>query len=264
MARYKFILAYDGTDFSGYQRQAKCRTVQGVLEDALRHIGWTGNSILSAGRTDTGVHATGQVIAVDLDWSHSAEQLRRAINANLPPDVAVQSARPVSAEFHPRYSALARRYQYRLFCDENRHPTRERYSWRVWPAVSLADLQGSASYLVGIHDFRAFGTPPRKGGITIREIFQAQWRDELDDLIFEVIGNAFLYRMVRRLVSLQVEIGQGLKLPQEMSSYLDAGIETPITGMAPAHGLTLVEVIYPSDLGGSDEIIASGSSILES
>lgn len=264
MARYKIILAYDGTNFLGFQRQKKRRTVQGVLEDALRNIGWAGTSTVSAGRTDTGVHANGQVIAFELDWSHSDEQLQRAINANLPHDVAVRSARLVSEEFHPRYSALARRYRYCLFCDEIRHPLRERYAWRVWPPVSLMDLQVSASYLVGIHDFAAFGTPPRKGGITIREIYEAHWQNEFGGFIFEVLGNAFLYRMVRRLVSLQVEIGQGKKLPKELISFLESGVNAPVTGLAPAYGLTLAEVIYPPESSGIAEKQELGSSILES
>jgi tRNA pseudouridine38-40 synthase len=253
MARYKIILAYDGTDFSGFQRQKNCRTVQGVLEDALRNIGWAGTSIVSAGRTDSGVHAVGQVIAVEVEWFHSTGQLQRAINTHLPPDVSVRSAELVADEFHPRYSALARRYQYCLFCDEIRHPMRERYAWRVWPPVSLMDLQNTASYLVGIHDFAAFGTPPRKDGPTIREIFEAHWRVEFDGFVFDVVGNAFLYRMVRRLVYLQVAIGQGIKLPEEMIRLLQAGGTTPVTGLAPARGLSLVEVIYPPESGGNDE-----------
>lgn len=250
MVRYKIILAYDGTDFSGYQRQANSRTIQGVLEKALRRIGWAGESTVSAGRTDAGVHASGQVVAVDLNWSHSAEELLRAINANLPPDVALRSAEPVPEDFHPRYSAQARHYRYRLFCDNIRHPMRERYAWRIWPAVSLTTLQISASHLIGIHDFAAFGTPPKKGGITIREIFQVNWKDELGYLIFDIVGNAFLYRMVRRLVSLQVEIGQGIRKPEDLINLLNSEARSVVGGLAPAKGLTLVEVIYPSETGG--------------
>jgi tRNA pseudouridine38-40 synthase len=252
MARYKIILAYDGTDFSGYQRQVSSRTVQGVVEHALREIGWTGKSVLSAGRTDTGVHARGQVIAVDLEWSHSSGQLQNAMNAYLPVDVAVRSVTPVPVEFHPRYSARARRYCYRLFCDGTRHPLRERYAWRVWPVVSLTSLQVSASYLLGIHDFAALGTPPKKGGSTIREILYADWKEDAGDLLFEIVGNAFLFRMVRRMVSLQVEIGQGRRLPEDILDLLESGVASPIEGLAPAKGLTLVEVLYPSGSGRHD------------
>jgi tRNA pseudouridine38-40 synthase len=253
MARYKITLAYDGTEFSGYQRQSSSRTVQNVVEQALREIGWTGKTILSAGRTDAGVHASGQVMAVDLEWSHSDEQLQNAINAYLPGDVAARSITLVPAEFHPRYSARARRYRYRLFCDGIRHPLKERYAWRVWPVVSLASLQVAASYLKGIHDFAAFGTPPKKGSSTIREIQDASWTEDKGDLVFEIIGNAFLYRMVRRLVSVQVEVGQGRRLPEDIKHLLEAGNTSPIEGLAPANGLTLVEVIYPSKADGCDD-----------
>src|SRR5512142_2531393 len=113
MARYQLTLAYDGTDFFGSQRQAKRRTVQGELEKVLCKLGWTGRSILLSGRTDTGVHATGQVAAFDLDWSHSDEELVRALNATLPADLAVHQARTVDAKFHPRFDASSRRYRYR-------------------------------------------------------------------------------------------------------------------------------------------------------
>src|SRR5512147_2517562 len=109
MARYQLTLAYDGTDFFGSQRQARRRTVQGELEKALCKLGWMGRSVIMAGRTDTGVHATGQVDAFDLDWSHSDEDLVRALNAALPADMAVHQARIVHARFHPRFDASSRR-----------------------------------------------------------------------------------------------------------------------------------------------------------
>src|SRR4030066_183891 len=112
MARYKVILAYDFSSVPGFQRQAKARTVQTVVEAALMDIGWEGKAVLAAGRTDTGVHALGQVIAVDLNWAHSIQELQRAINAHLPSEAVVRFVRQVSADFHPRYAAQARRYHY--------------------------------------------------------------------------------------------------------------------------------------------------------
>ena len=114
MVRYQLTLAYDGTDFFGSQRQASKRTVQGELEKALTEIGWTGRSVILSGRTDTGVHATGQVASVDLHWSHSDEDLLRALNATLPGDMAVHEVRMVPAKFHPRFDASSRCYRYRL------------------------------------------------------------------------------------------------------------------------------------------------------
>src|SRR5512146_243567 len=130
MARYQIILAYDGTDFLGSQRQAGSRTVQLVLENALRKIGWKGKSILLAGRTDTGTHASGQVAAFDLEWRHPVHKLQDALNASLPSDMAVWETNIAPAHFHPRYDAVSRRYRYRLFCSGQRDPLRERFAWR--------------------------------------------------------------------------------------------------------------------------------------
>src|SRR5512142_2164625 len=136
MARYQLTLAYDGTDFFGSQRQAKKRTVQGELEKALTKLGWTGRSVLMSGRTDTGVHATGQVASCDLDWLHSDDELVRALNATLPDDMAVQKVCMITADFHPRFDAISRCYRYRLFCQPVRDPLRERFAWRIISEMS--------------------------------------------------------------------------------------------------------------------------------
>lgn len=274
MARYQVILAYDGTQFYGFQRQADPqkahgpageakdsqpghqvrstgrRTVQGVVEAALRQIGWQGQAILGAGRTDTGVHATGQVITFDLDWKHSTEDLHAALNARLPVDVSALKMRVAVPGFHPRYSALARRYCYRLFCQPARNPLRERYAWRIWPPVGLERLQRSTGYILGTHDFAAFGTLPRTAGSTIRTIIQAEWLEEpappgwVSGLAFEITANAFLYHMVRRLVTSQVAVGQGRLAPEAILAALKTG-QLPVQGLAPPHGLTLEAVLYP-------------------
>lgn len=245
MALYKIILTYDGTDFQGFQRQAKGRTIQASVEAALQSIGWKNLSILFAGRTDTGVHALGQVIAFEFDWNHSMEDLRDALNTNLPEDIAAQSVEIADDDFHPRFSAKARRYRYRLFCDVVRQPLRERYAWRVWPPLMLDVLEESASHLVGKHDFSSFGSATQPGGSTIREIFSASWQTFDQDLIFEITGNAFLYHMVRRLVNFQVEVGQGERKPGEIKSLLESEQRELVQGLAPAQGLVLYEVIYP-------------------
>jgi tRNA pseudouridine38-40 synthase len=245
MARYQVIIAYDGTEFSGLQRQANARTVQGAVEQALRTIGWEGNSILAAGRTDAGVHASGQVVAFDFDWAHTPEDLQNALNANLPADVAARQVKVAADGFHPRYDAIQRSYHYHVFCQPHRDPLRERYAWRVWPAVSLDLLRAAADLLAGTHDFAAFGTPPEDGGPTIRQIFAARWSEEGEGLVFKVTANAYLYHMVRRMVSLQVEVGQGRFVPQIVSEYLQAGSEgRMVPGLAPPNGLFLAAVGY--------------------
>jgi len=247
MARYQIIIAYDGTEFKGFQRQAKARTVQGVLEAALHRIGWQGQLILGAGRTDTGVHAAGQVAGFDIDWEHTPQALQEAINANLPADVAVRQVQPVEADFHPRYDALARRYAYKVLFAASRDPLQERYAWRLWPPVAMEALQVATCILIGTHDFAAFGTPPRAGGSTIRTVYQAEWQANGSNLVFEITANAFLYRMVRRVVYVLVAVAQGRLTIEQIASSMQAGKLEAVPGLAPAHGLSLVEVIYQQE-----------------
>ena len=253
MARYKLTLAYDGSEFAGSQRQApaKTRTVQGELEKALQKLGWTGRSVIISGRTDTGVHATGQIASADLNWSHSESALVRALNSALPGDVAVWSAEVVDDKFHPRFDATSRHYCYSLFCHSLRDPIRERYAWRVQPAVDPDLLAKAAKLLIGTHNFSAFGSPTAPKGTTVRTVSKAEWTQVAEDgmLKFEVRADAFLYRMVRRMVLIQVAVGQG-KVPAEAIARALAGQVSVKTrsglpsGLAPAHGLTLVEVVY--------------------
>lgn len=241
---YKVILAYDGTPFAGMQRQADARTVQGEVENALRRIGWEGSSILAAGRTDAGVHASGQVISFHHDWQHGPEKLCLALNANLPPEIAAQQAVGVEEDFHPRFDAISRTYRYTILCSPVRDPLRERFAWRVWPRPNLDLLNASAAELLGVHDFSSFGTPHKPGGPTTREVFAASWQQVEDVLVFTVRANAFLYHMVRRMVSSQVEIGWGRGSP-EMFGRAVSSPQEMIQGLAPAHGLCLVKVSYP-------------------
>lgn len=253
MARYQVILAYDGTGFAGSQRQATSRTVQGELEKTLRKLGWSGRSVLMAGRTDSGVHAAGQVASIDLDWSHTDGDLLRALNANLPADVAAKDVRIAPPEFHPRFDATSRRYRYRLFCHRVRDPIREKSAWRVWPEIDSDVLQEVAPLFVGQHDFASYGTPPRAGGSTVRTVMNTSWQAKDYEWHFEVQANAFLYRMVRRLVFVQVAVAQGKISMDDVASSLaeqadvSVRIELP-SGLAPAHGLMLVEVTYPPEI----------------
>jgi tRNA pseudouridine38-40 synthase len=263
MERYQVILAYDGSEFQGFQRQANKPTVQGAVEDALRKLGWQGQKLLAAGRTDAGVHASGQVVAFDLEWSHPTQSLLQALNAYLPPSVAARHVQRVPFDFHPRYCADWRRYRYQVTCTEVRHPLLERYAWRVWPAVDLTQLQQAAACLAGTYDFAAFGAPLKRlshvRSSTVRTVLQASWFEQAPYLAFEITANAFLYHMVRRLVHVQVMIGQG-RLPLEA---LGEALELPkpdktipqpplIHGLAPPQGLTLLEVHYPLQAFGGE------------
>jgi tRNA pseudouridine38-40 synthase len=256
MARYKLILAYDGSAFAGSQRQAstarsrtgKRQTVQGALEGALRELGWHARSVILAGRTDAGANASGQVAAVDLEWPHGPQALRDALNARLPFELAVRDAEVVDPEFHPRFDATARRYRYSLFCQHVRDPLYERFAWRVWPTFDPELLIETAQALIGRHDFAAFGSAPAKTGGTVRTVTRATWREfeASGKWQFDVVADAFLYRMVRRLVFVQVAVGQGRCSIDAVLRALDRGAgtnELP-AGLAPAHGLELMQVDY--------------------
>jgi tRNA pseudouridine38-40 synthase len=242
-AHYKVILSYNGTEFSGFQRQAKGRTVQSEFERALSKLGWQGRSILGAGRTDTGVHARGQVVCFQLNWEHTSEDLVNALNYYLPKDVSVSSVAEVTADFHPRYDAKSRRYRYHLICQPARDPIREVFAWRVWPEVDLERMNRAAEALIGSHDFKAFGSPTSESGVTVREVFSAAWRKEGDLYQFDIVANAFLYHMVRRTVMVLVTIGQG-EAPEALVAESIASGELKMTGLAPAAGLVLEEVRY--------------------
>ena len=246
MARYQVILAYDGTGFTGSQRQANSRTVQGELEKALRNLGWFDRAVLMAGRTDTGVHAKGQVAAFDLEWTHSADKLLWALNKNLPPDLVIRSLRPASPDFHPRFDATSREYRYRVFFEPIRDPLRDKFLWRTWPAVDGDALKKNASIFLGTHDFAAIGSRTTPKGTTVRTVTKAEWKKMPDgEWQFEVKADAFLYRMVRRLVFVQVSVAQG-KCSVEKVQHALSKQGTLLAGLAPAHGLTLVEVMYGS------------------
>lgn len=243
MARYQLILAYDGTQYAGSQRQASKKTVQGELEKALRTLGWTGRSVLIAGRTDSGVHAEGQSVTLDFEWNHGPDRLRAALNAALPTELAVRAVREVPPDFHPRFDAASRRYRYRLFCDPIRDPVRERFAWRAWPVVDGDALQVAAPVFLGRHDFAAFGSAPRPSSSTVRTVSLSAWAHVSGEWQYEVQADAFLYRMVRRLVFVQVAFAQGRLNIATVRQAIEKQVPL-MAGLAPACGLSLVQVNY--------------------
>jgi len=253
MARYKLILAYDGGAYWGSQRQARKRTVQGELERALRDLGWSDRAVLLAGRTDRGVHARGQVAAFDLAWPHAEQRLLSALNARLPADMSVQTISEASAAFHPRFDAVSRSYTYHVFFGPVRDPLRDRYAWRVWPTASEALLEETAASFLGCHDFSGFGSVPGGKGTSVRTVTRSEWARVNGEWQYRVTCEAFLYRMVRRIVFAQVAVAQGRCSPDAIRHALQrpAGARARPhrgipAGLAPAQGLTLSEVSYGS------------------
>jgi tRNA pseudouridine38-40 synthase len=244
MALYQVIIAYDGTDFFGYQRQKSHRTVQGEIENALRTIGWSGRTINSSGRTDTGTHSVGQVISFELDWNHSEEKLMSALNSALPAEIAAKEVLTAPVGFHPRFSASQRQYLYQIVFTPDRDPILDRYYWRVWPKPDEDLLVGGAEVLSGRHDFSSIGKPSKKDGTTVRSVSLSEWQFTKDEKAFyRIRAESFLYHMVRRAVFLLVQVGQGKISAIDLEENLDKKKELP-AGIAPAHGLFLEKVIY--------------------
>ncbi len=243
-------VAYDGTGFAGFQKQANARTVQGELEAALEKVCERKISVVGAGRTDAGVHASGQVIAFDVVWVHSLEQLTRALTINLTEDIAVSGLCECDAQFHPRFSAISRTYEYTAIVREVRDPLRQRFAWHLEHLPDVRWMNEAALHLVGSHDFAAFGSAPsgRDDEPTVREVLRAAWRlvdeGETHTLIFTIEANAFLYRMVRRIVMALVRVGRGQLSPDGFREMLISRDAQRLKGLAPACGLCLVDVKY--------------------
>ncbi len=246
--RYRATVAYDGTAYHGFQRQQNTPlTIQGVLEAALARLsGGVSPAVIGAGRTDRGVHASGQVIAFDLNWRHSPEALRSALNANLPPDIAVMTMEPAAPGFHPRFDAISRTYRYRLYVASVRDPLRRLTAWQVDRKLNLDRMASASESLLGAHDFTAFGTPPA-GESPFRVVSVAEWQADQDEYWFTITANAFLQRMVRRIVATLVQVGREVVTVEHFRGILAARARSLAAPPAPACGLTLVAVTYPED-----------------
>lgn len=242
--RYRALIEYDGTDYFGFQRQREqFPTIQGELEKALAQLAEAPVTITGAGRTDSGVHALGQVISFDFRWRHGAAALQRAFNANLPSDIVILELQEAEPDFHPRFDAKRRTYRYYIYNAAVRSPIRRRESWHVRRPLNLERMNQAATSLLGVHDFATFGQPPQ-GTNTVREVFQAFWQKQKPYLVFTIQANAFLYRMVRSLVGSMKLVGED---SWQVSGFVDAfsGCDRSLGGMtAPPTGLFLVEVTY--------------------
>lgn len=251
-ARYRAVLAYDGTNYYGFQRLPSNQpTIQSAVETVLTRLSNQPVTIIGAGRTDTGVHAAGQVIAFDLVWKHRIDDLLRAINATLPIDIAVQRLEQAALDFHPRFNAHSRTYCYTVYVAPVRQPLLARTAWHIWPPkigrLDVGQMNRAAAQLVGIHDYASFGSPPQSDGgslTTIRQIFRSLWSIGTDErlLYYVVEANAFLYHMVRSIVGALVEIGLNRMALDEFSAAFQA--KDRIGKLAPPHGLSLIEVTY--------------------
>ena len=252
----QLVLHYDGTGFSGWQRQPDRRTVQGVLEDALSRICAQPVAALGSGRTDAGVHARGQAVGVRVADKWQPTTLRRALNAILPADVWVASAHEMRDDFHARYSAVARRYTYHVGTDEeSASPFRRRLEWSVTRPVKRSLLSEAAGLLRGEHCFRAFavrGTAPAEDDHRC-QVIHAAWLARTGGLVFEIEANRFLHHMVRFLVGTMLDVALERRPLDDVTTLLVAADNSAVSPPAPPHALFLERVIYPSHLYLSTE-----------
>jgi tRNA pseudouridine38-40 synthase len=241
------VLAYDGTRYQGFQRQAgETPTIQLAVEQALAQVTQQVVGVIGAGRTDAGVHARGQVIAFDVAWPHPDADLLRALNAVLPDDIALQSLER-AAGFHPRYDARSRVYSYTVLHVTARQPLRRHTAWQVWGDLDRAVLAETAHLLLGEHDFATFGNPPQ-GTNTVRCLYQSTWTVTPEvfgaRLVYLVEGTAFLYHMVRRIVGMQLDVARGLSTLAEFEQAFRAADIALAGTVAPPQGLVLELVRY--------------------
>jgi tRNA pseudouridine38-40 synthase len=249
--RLRLDVAYDGTDFSGWAAQPQRRTVAGELAAVLERLFGTVDGLTVAGRTDAGVHATGQVCHVDVPeerWAALAGALVRKLAGLLPPDVRVHAVTEVPAEFDARFSALSRRYEYRVTdAPHGAEPLRRRDTV-AWPRpLDAGLLNAAAAGLIGEHDFAAF-CRRKEHATTIRAVSRLDWRRDPDGILVATVqADAFCWSMVRSLVGAQLFVGDGRRPPEWPGSLLSRTVRADEVTVAPAHGLTLVEVLYPAD-----------------
>jgi tRNA pseudouridine38-40 synthase len=279
MSRFRITVAYDGTDFVGWQRQAAGVSIQGLLEDALAELDEAAVAVLAAGRTDAGVHALGQVAAFTLTRAIAADAVVRALNVRLPLSVRVLEAEEVPDDFHPQFAATSKTYRYRIWNSDVVSPFERLYAWHVFGALDVAAMNEAARMLEGIHDFAAFQGTGSDVKTTERTVFsslvlppspglrrtakaqraegdrQAQDERKENPLVvsvsnhepvirYEVCGTGFLRHMVRAIAGTLVEIGRGRRSPEWIREVVASRKRSDAGATAPAAGLFLVRVDY--------------------
>lgn len=244
MKRVKLTVAYDGTNYCGWQVQPNGITVQEVLNQCLSEF--TGENIetIGASRTDAGVHALGNVAVFDTEMRMPGDKFSFALNQRLPEDIRIQKSEEVDADFHPRYVKSQKTYEYRILNCRFPIPTERFYSHFTYIPLDVDKMKEAASYLIGEHDFKSFCGTGAQVKTTVRTVKEIQIEKSGDRITIRITGEGFLYNMVRIIAGTLMDIGGGLYLPEKMKEILEAKDRKKAGPTAPARGLTLMKIQY--------------------
>ncbi len=246
MQNYKMVLSYDGTRYDGWQKQGNtANTIQGKLEALLNRLTGEEVQIQGSGRTDGGVHAFGQVVNFRLEQKMDCDRLLEAFHQYLPKDIAVRSLEEADPRFHARLNAVEKTYCYRIFTGSPRNVFIRHYVYEYGHHLDIQSMKKAASLLIGEHDFQSFCSTRRSKKSTVRRLYEISIAEEQDQIILTFRGNGFLYNMVRILTGTLIEVGEGRRAPEEISSILSALDRTAAGFTAPPEGLMLMSVQYP-------------------
>jgi tRNA pseudouridine38-40 synthase len=247
MRRIRIALSYDGTDYHGWQVQPGLPTIQGAIELVISEIEGRPVQVAGSGRTDAGVHAVAQVAAFSIENPIPVDNLRRAVNRLLPRDIRVLSVEEAALDFHPRFQAKRKTYEYRIFRGEICSPFERRYVCHHPYPLAVEEMIALAPLLEGEHDFTAFAASDERDELEaskVRTVFCSRLKLDGERLIYRVTGSGFLKHMVRNMVGVLLEVGKGNVDRAGFLSRLEAGCEIPAGPTAPARGLFLMSVEY--------------------
>lgn len=247
MKRVRLIVSYDGTNYCGWQIQNNGITVEEVLNRALTDLCREEIAVIGASRTDSGVHALGNVAVFDTNSRIPGEKFSFALNQRLPDDIRIQRSDEVADDWHPRFQDTVKTYEY---CFLNRRipdPMRRLYSYFIYYPMDVENMQKAADYLIGEHDFKSFCTPRTQVRSTVRTIYDLTLTKEGDEIRMRITGNGFLYNMVRIIAGTLARVGTGLYTPERVKEILEAKDRNVSGPKAPPQGLTLISIAYPEE-----------------
>ena len=244
MKRVGLVVAYDGTNYSGWQIQPNGITIQGVLNDALTDLLGEKIEIMGASRTDAGVHALGNVAVFDTNTRIPGEKISYALNQRLPDSIVIQDSWEVSGDFHPRHCNTRKTYEYRILNTAVPLPQKRNFTWHVTGSIDIEKMKEAAAYIVGEHDFKSFCCVRTQAESTVRTIYSLEVLQEGSEIIIRIKGNGFLYNMVRIITGTLIQVGKGRFKPEYVKQMLEAKDRTVAGQTAPPQGLTLVGIEY--------------------